>query len=126
MTDSLKKSNLLSKCLYITRVNPCSFIDLTTTHDAVYVDKLYKLATEFDDEGNHHDVISNKADKTFKFSKDFVNVYYNKNSLLSCRVSVGSCITMIKHLLSDSNDNQYGVALVRPPGIVPFLSVCYV
>lgn len=116
MTESLNKSNLLSKCLCITKVNPCSYNDLTTTHDSLYIDKLYKLSTEFDDKDN---------EDNFKFSKDFANVYYNKHSLLSCRISVGSCITMIKHLLSDFNDNRYGVALVRPPGII-IIIICSV
>lgn len=108
MTTALLKSNLLSKCLYITKVKPCTYADLLTTHDESYVDKLYTLSSQFENNKN------NQSD--YKFSKDFENVYYNKYSLISCRVSAGSCITMIKYLLSNYNNIEYGICLVRPPG----------
>ena len=82
--------------------------ELITIHDPAHIDKLYQLSAEFDS--------TDDDEKTFVFAKDFVNVYYNKHSLLSCQVSVGSCVTMINHLLSHYNDIEYGVTLVRPPG----------
>eukprot|EP01084_Bolivina_argentea_P299682 516576_1 len=106
MTSSLLKSNLLSQCIYIQNVSPCTKNDLLTTHTDSYVDKLYCLSLQFDN--------NNKQD--YKYSKDFDNVYYNTYSLLSCQVSVGSCITMVKHLLCNYNDINYGITLVRPPG----------
>ena len=121
MTKALSKSNLLSKCLYVTKVTPCTYNDLITTHDPVYIDKLYQLSAEFDSTDDDDD-----DNKRFLFAKDFVNVYYNKHSLLSCQVSVGSCITMIKHLLSNYNDDQYGVTLYDHLVIIVMLILLWI
>ena len=98
IVEHLKKTDLLTKCVFIDKLTEVDDAHIKTIHSQNYIDYVREICEEYDEE----------KDLTPK------DTYYNKSTDMAARKALGGAKLLVDKVISGEWNSGYGV--LRPPG----------